>query len=259
MKKLCFLLSILAHALAWVIIWNARFTVTIHREPARVVTVRIAEPPPPFIANGRPPQAASVHGSPPLAGGGNAGATAGMRGGASSATGTSGRARPFVGAGGFSLTSHAGGDFRLAPVGKSPDPWAVPLGPAPSSRLLGHRPQTFRPATGGDGANGGTLLLPFDIREKAVADWARSVLARIERNWIIPASGRLAFSGRVQITLTIERQGQRRALVIDDSTVPETLTLAALHAVQSSLPFPPLPENVAGTTLALTFVFSYNG
>ncbi len=63
----------------------------------------------------------------------------------------------------------------------------------------------------------------------------------------------------MQITLTIERQGNQRTLVIDDSSVPEPLTLAALHAVQASLPLPPIPENVAGQSLAFTFIFSYNG
>ncbi len=63
----------------------------------------------------------------------------------------------------------------------------------------------------------------------------------------------------MQITLTIERQGGERSLVIDDADVPEPLTLAALHAVQASLPLPPLPENVAAESLAFTFVFAYNG
>jgi TonB family protein len=109
------------------------------------------------------------------------------------------------------------------------------------------------------GGDGGVFLLPFAISEKAVADWTETVLARIERNWSIPASGRLAFSGRVQITLTVERQGSDRSLVIDDSSVPAPLTQAALHAVQASLPLPPLPENVAAESLAFTFVFAYNG
>ena len=114
--------------------------------------------------------------------------------------------------------------FRLAPVGRSPEPGLVPIGPGRPPGLQRFTPGSFRPGTapGGDAGPGGVFLLPFDIRERAVADWTEAVLSRIERNWIIPASGRLAFSGRVQITLTIERQGGQRSLVVDDASVART-------------------------------------
>lgn len=158
----------------------------------------------------------------------------------------------------FSLAPGARGDFRLGPAGRSPEPWAMPMGAGPAPGLLRYRANAYRPgaAPGGDG---GVFLLPFAMREKVVADWTETVMVRIERNWTIPASGRLAFSGRVQITLTVERKGGESSLVIDDSNVPEPLTLAALHAIQASLPLPPLPENVAGESFAFTFVFAYNG
>jgi len=260
MKKLCFFLSIVIHALLLLIILGARFTVTIHRQPAREVTVRVMEPPPPYFAETVPPRTSAGNGSPTTAG--TDGAANAAPGGAKNtdvSPSSSRGGRHFPAASAFSLQSRPSGTFRLAPVGKNPDPWAVPIGPAPSSRLLGYRPETFRPTAGGGSSSGGIVLLPFDIRENAVADWANAVLARIERNWIIPAAGRLSFSGRVQITLTIERQGSRRNLVIDDSSVPQALTLAALHAVQASLPLPPIPENVAGESMSFTFVFSYNG
>lgn len=260
MKKLGYLLSLAGHALLLLVILNSRFAVTIHREPARVVTVRVMEPSPPYFAGDAPLRTSAGRGSS-----GTVGTNAAKKSAPGGAIGADVRSsptsggRPFPAAGAFSLQSHPSGTFRLAPVGKAPDPWAIPLGPSPTSRLQGYRPDTFRPARDSSDANGGIILLPFDIREKGVADWANAVLARIERNWIIPTAGRLAFSGRVQITLTIERQGSRRKLVIDDSSVPQPLTLAALHAVQASLPLPPIPENVAGESLAFTFIFSYNG
>ncbi len=263
MKKRCYLLSVAAHVLAWILVAHARFPVTIRPEPSRVTTVHIAEPPLPYIV-GDPSPPGTPGDSVPAAAGGGTGTKADpdTMPGASPVPLRSSRTLPFPGIGGFSLNSRtSAGTFRLAPVGKSPDPWAVPIGPGPAPRPLRYGANAYRPgaAPGGGGGKEGVFLLPFDIREKAVADWTGAVLSRIERNWSIPASGRLAFSGRVQITLTIERDGRRRSLVIDDSDVPETLTLAALHAVQASLPFPPLPENVAGTILAFTFVFSYNG
>jgi outer membrane biosynthesis protein TonB len=260
MKKLCYLLSIVIHALLLLGILNTRFLVTIRRDPPRVVVVRVMEPPPPYY-NGDAPSRTSDSAGQSASNGTNAAANSAPGGakGAAVGTVTSRGSRPFPAASAFSLQSSPAGTFRLAPVGRTPEPWAVPLGTPPASRLQGYRPDTFRPATGGANAGSGNLLLPFDMGEEGVADWANAVLARIERNWIIPTAGRLAFSGRVQITLTIERQGSRRSLVIDDASVPRLLTLAALHAIEASLPLPAIPENVAGESLAFTFIFSYNG
>ena len=63
----------------------------------------------------------------------------------------------------------------------------------------------------------------------------------------------------MQVTLTIEKDGRERALVMDESSLPESLAQSALQAVRASLPLPPLPENVAGQTFAFAFVFVYNG
>lgn len=263
MKKLCFLLSIVIHALLLLLAPGARFQVTIQPEPPRVVTVTITDPPLPYyglqgVPGGEP---APTGAWPDATNGAAAGSAKGGARGALSGAVVSKGVLPFPAAEKLSLNSSPAGSFRLAPVGKSPEPWAVPVGPAGPPRPLQYRVNAYRPGTApsGDGGSGGVFLLPFDIREKEVAGWANAVLVRIERNWSIPASGRLAFSGRVQISLTIERQGHQRALVIDDSNVPEPLTLAALHAVQASLPLPPLPEKVAGESFAFTFVFAYNG
>jgi hypothetical protein len=262
MKKFCYLLSLAGHVLLLLIILNTRFPITIRPDLPRVVSVSIAEPPSPRYAEASP-------GWPRR--GGAARVTAQGRGESRGKPGAEGRKSPGAAppSGGltfpermkFDLVQAAAGDFHLAPVGRNPEPWAIPIGPGQPPRTIRYSAGVFRPgdAPGGRGGPGGVVLLPFDIREKAVADWTEAVLSRIERNWFIPASGRLAFAGRVQITLTIERQGHQNALVIDDANVPEPLTQAALQAVQASLPLPPIPENVAGENLALTFVFSYNG
>jgi hypothetical protein len=260
MKKLCYLLSIAVHALLLLIVLNTRFLVTIRPDPPRVVVVSIAEPPLDLASAGPGWRRRGGEAGATTPGGGKSGGKAGTgrRERAGAAPGGSGLTFPATAK--FSLAPGTRGDFRLAPVGKSPEPWAIPIGPEPGPALrpLRYLANAYRPgaAPGGDG---GGFLLPFDISEKAVADWTETVLARIERNWSIPASARLAFSGRVQITLTIERQGSERSLVIDEANVPEPLTAAALHAVQASLPLPPIPENVAAESLAFTLVFSYNG
>lgn len=259
MKKLGYLLSIAGHALALLVILNARFPITIQPSPPKVVAVSLAEPPPRFAVarpNGQRLNGKTGTGTPGRGQGGGGGGSGKSAGAAPISSGLS-----FPAPQQLDLARAAGGDFRLAPVGKNPEPWAVPIGPGRPAGLQRFRPGDFRPGTapGGGGGPDGVFLLPFDIHERAVADWSEAVLSRVERNWIIPASGRLGFSGRVQITLVIERQGGQRSLVVDDATVPEPLTLAALHAVQASLPLPPIPENVAGDDLAFTFVFAYNG
>jgi hypothetical protein len=274
MKKFSYLLSLAGHALLLLMILNARFPVTIRPEPPpwgtlasqlgqpRVVGVSIAEPPLLRFAQAGPEWPQRGGASRPTAPGhgvssGNSGAEGRESDGATPRKG----GLIFPARLKFDLVQAATGDFRLATVGRNPEPWATPIGPGQPPRTIRYGSGAFRPGAvpGGVGDPGGVVLLPFDIRERAVADWTEAVLSRIERNWFIPASGRLAFSGRVQITLTIERQGRQHALIIDDANVPEPLTQAALHAVQASLPLPPIPENVAGESLALTFVFSYNG
>jgi hypothetical protein len=69
MKKFCYLLSIAGHALVWIIVVNARFAVIIRPEPARVVVVRITEPPLPFRTNGVPANAPPGDGYPATADG----------------------------------------------------------------------------------------------------------------------------------------------------------------------------------------------
>jgi hypothetical protein len=261
MKKFCYLLSIAAHVLVLLIVLNTRFPITIRPGPPRVVVVSIAEPPPPRFEGAR--RASLQRGGKAMAeepgrGPGGAAAERGRGEGVGTAPAIGGLAFPPQAK--LGLTPGRTGDFRLAPVGRSPEPWALPIVPAPAPRIRRDSAYALRPAgvPGGAGGPGSVFLLPFDAREKVVADWVENVMARIARNWIIPASGRLAFPGRVQITLTIEPQGGQRSLVIDDANVPEPLTQAALHAIQASLPLPPIPENVSADSLAFTFVFAYN-
>ncbi len=256
MKKLCYLLSLLLHALVLLAVLLAEFPITIQPGPPRLTVVRLAEPPLPFVPGMAPSQEEPP--APPL---GARGPQAGPAAAAASGVGVTrsrGAGLAAFTPGPFRLHRGAPGSFRLAPVGKSPDPWALAVAPAPPSRSLRYDLGAFRPAAA-PGGTGAVFLLPFDVRERVAADWTAAAIGRIERNWIIPASGRLAFAGRVQVTLTVWRQGGKRSLTVDDSDLPEPLTLAALGAVEASLPLPPLPAEVAGETFTFTFVFRYNG
>lgn len=258
MKRLSYLLSLLFHAALLLAILAAEFRVVIRPEPPRVITVRVAEPPLPFVGE-------AAAGSPPSL---PAARKADVRrsGGVSART-VDAASLPLLGGPAsqvFSLKRPLPGTFRLGPSGKSPEPWELPVAPPPPPaglryRLDGRLPGASAGGTPGAGPSRAEFLISFDPRERAVADWTEAAMARIERNWVIPASARLAFSGLVQVTLTIGHGGGRRLLAVDGADVPQALIEAALHAVEASLPLPPLPDNVAGETFTFTFVFRYNG
>jgi TonB family protein len=263
MKRFCYLLSIAGHALLLLIILGADFPIVIVPPPARVVAIEVAAPPPPFFATGPAAKPAGIGRTRPVA----RGAGSGKSRGAATAGGSGGG--PVNGAGGLSFPQPAKFALKRAPQGAFSLPLAgkaagLPAGselPSGPPRLTKFSAAGYDPGIpmGGNSGRDGVFLVPFDIKEKAVAAWTEAVLARIERNWLIPAAARLAFSGQVQITLTVEKNGSQQALAMEDSSLPEAIAQSALQAVQASLPLPPLPENVAGQTFAFTFVFDFNG
>lgn len=270
MKKLGYLLSIAAHALLWLLILAGHFSVASRPGPPRLIAVRIAEPPLPLAEEEVPATPAPIARALPTAGnrpaerGPATSAASSAAGGQRAPAGASSLATVFspAAAGGFRLSPSPAGSFRLAPAGKTPEPWALPVGPAEGPRLRHYSAGAWGTRAGGEAGGqsaGGVLLEPFDIKEKGVGEWVEAVLARVERNWTVPASARFAFAGRVQVTLTIEKSGRSRALAVEPSSLPEPLSLAALHAVEASLPLPALPEHIAGEAFAFTFVFVYNG
>ncbi len=146
MKKLCYLLSIAIHILVWIFVVHARFTVTIHPQPPKMVTIRVVEPPPPYFPGNVPAQRSQGNGSPAAAGGITGASTApGAAKDAGTGPSLARGALPFPAAGDFRLQSRPAGTFRLAPVGKSPEPWAVPLGPSRSPGLQRFSAGAYRP------------------------------------------------------------------------------------------------------------------
>ncbi|MGA2326537.1 MAG: TonB family protein [Bryobacteraceae bacterium] len=86
------------------------------------------------------------------------------------------------------------------------------------------------------------------------------ILAAVKRNWlaVYPESARLGRAGRVQIQFAIARNGSVPKLVIASTSGTRALDLAAVAGIDSSTPFPPLPDNFKGSQVRLQFTFSYN-
>jgi TonB family protein len=135
--------------------------------------------------------------------------------------------------------------------------------PGAASGMGKYAPGTYRPRLDadneGDASIGGTVLIAFNVRDQAVSVWTQSVLSRIERYWVIPTMSRVGLAGQVEISLTVDQRGRQMALEIVRSSAREMLDQAALNAVKASLPFPSLPENIAGQAFRFNFVFTYNG
>jgi hypothetical protein len=262
MRKFSFLLSIAGHALLLLIAIGAEFRVTVIPRPPRVIAVAIAEPLPPLPAmpRGNARRNDGARASPP--GGGETGGMAATPASGGASSPAAGKGLPLFAPGRMTLRHGPGGGFNLALNTGTPWPALGPIGPPGSRPRLGAAALARFPGSPGGGTaafGGGAVLIGFASGEKAIAAWTDIVLARIERNWTIPDAAHFSYSGQVRVTLTVGKGGGRRALVLDDSTLPGTLTQAALHAVEASLPLPPLPDNVAGSSFAFTLVFSYNG
>lgn len=86
------------------------------------------------------------------------------------------------------------------------------------------------------------------------------ILAAVKRNWlaVYPESARLGRIGRVQIQFAIARDGSVPKLVIASPSGTRAFDLAAVAGIDSSTPFPPLPEDFKGSQVRLQFTFSYN-
>ncbi len=86
------------------------------------------------------------------------------------------------------------------------------------------------------------------------------ILAAVKHNWlaVYPESARLGRKGRVQIQFAIARDGSVPKLVIALPSGTRALDLAAVAGVDSSTPFPPLPDDFRGSQVRLQFTFTYN-
>lgn len=102
------------------------------------------------------------------------------------------------------------------------------------------------------------VRMSFSTHDQDAIFWSQRILTRIERNWIIPTVTRIGYSGQVEITLTVDRSGELLSLSVAKSTAHETLEQAALHALKTSLPFPPFPESIRTQTFVFQLVFTYN-
>jgi len=87
--------------------------------------------------------------------------------------------------------------------------------------------------------------------------WGEIVLNKIQRNWALDAGLGTAWKGEVGVTVLVARNGELLAVEIDAPTKIDFLDQAALRAVRTSSPFPPLPAKYLNSSLEVYLVFKY--
>jgi TonB family protein len=272
MKKTFFFLSLLGHVLGIALLTRVRFTIKIAPAAPVVIAISIQQPEPFPRAltytsafsgrrsHGRGP--ASFSGSGPVGG-----ATTPL-------PSRPGRSR--IGSGGTYLALFpTSARLKLQASPRSAFSLVLPASGLPFAGANASFPETgkwrrtgkytadFYPGGNYFSENSGPTgscrsRLPFAVQNKETAAWNQDVLARIERNWIIPTVARAGWTGQVEIILTIDRDGAPLSLTVKRSSSREALDQAALNAMKASLPFPPLPESIDPRPVVFHFVFTYN-
>ncbi len=107
---------------------------------------------------------------------------------------------------------------------------------------------------GGDPGSG----VFFDTQGFDLGPWANRVVAMVRSNWIVPVAAELGVKGIVGVSFQVERSGRIINMrVINPSGTP-SFDQAALNALKTSNPFPPLPPDFPRPLLPGVFRFYYN-
>ena len=147
----------------------------------------------------------------------------------------------------------------------------LPIGDAQGkeklSKSLQNLDQFLTPGggTGGGAESGGDALqgdpgsgVYFDTRGFDLGPWANQVIAIVKRNWLIPVAAEMGIKGVVGVAFEVERSGEiRNVRLVSSSKIP-SFDQAAMNALKSSSPFPPLPADFPRPQLPGVFRFYYN-
>jgi TonB family protein len=120
-------------------------------------------------------------------------------------------------------------------------------GQEPAAKIFENEQQALRSPEGGF----------FDTKGFPLGEYANLIIERIKGKWFIPSNLRNA-QGHTTVVFFINREGRFTDARIVMSSGSDSLDLAALNAVMSSTPFPPLPKGFPGERVGAKFIFSYN-
>ncbi len=126
------------------------------------------------------------------------------------------------------------------------------------SHLSRYLPQGMNFSSGSTAGKvvGGSAI--FESGDYDISPWAEKVIAKVKGNWIVPLAAKLGFKGVSVIYLVIERDGRVSFLAVERPSGIKVFDQAALNAIKSSSPFPPLPPDFPLPNLKAHFFFFYN-
>jgi len=111
---------------------------------------------------------------------------------------------------------------------------------------------------GGGSARRQRVGISIPLKGYDLLPWASIVIDRLQLNWNLPAVPEVPDTAKISMIVVIKKSGELDSIEILEGTTLEGLDRAALEAIRSSLPFPPLPADFPGDLLEITFEFVYN-
>ena len=111
------------------------------------------------------------------------------------------------------------------------------------------------PGDGKVATGGGAVFNSFGYD---ITPWARRVVYRIKKNWLIPATARMGIPGKVTIYAVITKEGTIDQLVLRYPSRVEEYDKSALYAIKNSAPFPLLPDDFPYPSVEGLIIFHYN-
>lgn len=144
-----------------------------------------------------------------------------------------------------------------APFARSLDEIGKAGPPAGSASGTGRGRTAAPPGPFGDLA-GGDASFAFDSGGFDLSEWAELVKQKVRSNWVIPTAALMGMKGVVSISLVVERDGTISYAEVVTSASVVSLDSAALNALKSSNPLPPLPSGFPKANLPGRFTFYYN-
>jgi TonB family protein len=96
----------------------------------------------------------------------------------------------------------------------------------------------------------------FNIEDYDLSPWAKRVLLRIQKNWLIPMATKEIVDQPVEITIVIEKNGKISSIKVKQSSNSDTFDQAAVDALRISSPLPGLPQDFPNKNLEARFIFT---
>lgn len=98
----------------------------------------------------------------------------------------------------------------------------------------------------------------FQSKGYDISPWAEEIVDKIQKNWFISTTQDISEKAVVEISVTIEKNGELSSYKIVNSSLEPLLDQAALKALELSSPFPKLPDDFPYRNLEAYFVFQYH-